>query len=331
MSSSQVPLLARLVAAAVNVSQKSARILRDVKKSGELNVKEKEANDYVTRADFLSQLNIIKSLEKMFPKLKFHGEEGDLKDDYTDLETTVNEDVLKHANKLPDMYDSLKEEELLVWVDPLDGTKEYTQGPEVAKEVTVLIGVAYNGKPIAGVVNQPFYENDPISGRVLWGIVGLGAFDLKSGPLPIPQPPNAERKNRIITTRSHIDNLIKRVIESIPNSELIQAGGAGYKFLTVLEGSADCYFYPKDGLKRWDTCAPEALLRSMNGKMTDIFGNEYSYKHDSDADLVENYYGAIVCLGNRNDEYIKYISEEVKNRVREDAEKLKAKKLLNQS
>jgi 3'-phosphoadenosine 5'-phosphosulfate (PAPS) 3'-phosphatase len=113
MSSSQVPLLARLVAAAVNVSQKSARILREVKKSGELNIKEKEANDYVTRADFLSQLNIIKSLEKMFPKLRFHGEEGDLKEEYTDLETTINEDVLKLANKLPDIYDSLKEEEVL--------------------------------------------------------------------------------------------------------------------------------------------------------------------------------------------------------------------------
>jgi 3'-phosphoadenosine 5'-phosphosulfate (PAPS) 3'-phosphatase len=70
------PILTRLVAAAVNISHKSARILRDVKRSGELNVQEKAANDYVTKADFLSQLNIIKSLEKMFPKLKFCGEEG---------------------------------------------------------------------------------------------------------------------------------------------------------------------------------------------------------------------------------------------------------------
>lgn len=70
------PLLSRLVAAAVNVSQKSARILRDIKKSGELNVQEKGVNDYVTKADFQSQLNIIKSLENLFPKLKFCGEEG---------------------------------------------------------------------------------------------------------------------------------------------------------------------------------------------------------------------------------------------------------------
>ena len=74
--SSKYPLLTRVVAAAVNVSNKSAKILRDVKRSGELNILEKAANDYVTKADFLSQLNIVRSLEKLFPKLKFCGEEG---------------------------------------------------------------------------------------------------------------------------------------------------------------------------------------------------------------------------------------------------------------
>jgi 3'(2'), 5'-bisphosphate nucleotidase len=59
----------------------------------------------------------------------------------------------------------------------LDGTKEYTQGVEVSHEVTVLIGVSWNGKPIAGVMNQPFYgktNNYENLGRVLWGIVGVG-------------------------------------------------------------------------------------------------------------------------------------------------------------
>ncbi len=70
------PLLSRVIAAAVNISQKSGTILRDIKSSGELNIKEKEKDDYVTRADFLSQLNIIKSLQHSFPKLQFCGEEG---------------------------------------------------------------------------------------------------------------------------------------------------------------------------------------------------------------------------------------------------------------
>lgn len=68
---------------------------------------------------------------------------------------------------------------LIVWVDPLDGTKEYTLGPDVSHEVTVLIGVAWNGKPIAGVVNQPFanhLKDTEYLSRVLWGIEGLGTI-----------------------------------------------------------------------------------------------------------------------------------------------------------
>ena len=38
-------LLSRILAAAVEVSRKSAEILRDIKSSGQLSVKEKEAND----------------------------------------------------------------------------------------------------------------------------------------------------------------------------------------------------------------------------------------------------------------------------------------------
>lgn len=111
-SNTTVPLLTRLIAAAVNVSQKSGRILREVKKSGELNVQEKGYNDFVTKADFLSQLNIIKSLEKQFPKLKFCGEEGDLKEEYNDLELSLNETVLKEARILPDVYNSIREEDV---------------------------------------------------------------------------------------------------------------------------------------------------------------------------------------------------------------------------
>ena len=69
-------LLTRVVAAAVQVSRKAARIIRDIKISGTLETQEKGLNDYVTKADFQSQMCIIRSLEKMFPKVVFCGEEG---------------------------------------------------------------------------------------------------------------------------------------------------------------------------------------------------------------------------------------------------------------
>ena len=45
--------------------------------------------------------------------------------------------------------------EFTVWVDPLDATKEYSEG--FLDHVTVLIGIALGKKAVAGVIHQPFY------------------------------------------------------------------------------------------------------------------------------------------------------------------------------
>jgi 3'(2'), 5'-bisphosphate nucleotidase len=45
-------------------------------------------------------------------------------------------------------------------VDPLDGTREFVEGPEFWSGVTVLIGVAVKGVPVAGVIHQPFVGTD---------------------------------------------------------------------------------------------------------------------------------------------------------------------------
>lgn len=60
----------------------------------------------------------------------------------------------------------------MCWVDPLDGTKEYTQG--LLDHVTVLVGFAVGGRAVAGVVHQPFFnyqkQSDPFKqGRTMWG------------------------------------------------------------------------------------------------------------------------------------------------------------------
>jgi 3'-phosphoadenosine 5'-phosphosulfate (PAPS) 3'-phosphatase len=83
------------VSASVQASQKAAKIIREIKVSGHLDTMEKAKNDYVTKADFQSQLCIIKSLEKLFPKIRFCGEEGDLKGSFSDSEAMFNDDVLK--------------------------------------------------------------------------------------------------------------------------------------------------------------------------------------------------------------------------------------------
>lgn len=43
--------------------------------------------------------------------------------------------------------------------------------------MTVLIGIAYKGEAIAGIIHQPYFEGD--TGRTVWGIKGVGAFGVK--------------------------------------------------------------------------------------------------------------------------------------------------------
>jgi len=67
-------------------------------------------------------------------------------------------------------------------------------------------------------------------------------------------------------------------------TDVVRVGGAGHKVLLVIEGKAHAYVFASSGCKKWDTCAPEAVLRAAGGKLTDMFGNDIPY--DRNVDLV---------------------------------------------
>ncbi len=92
-----------------------------------------------------------------------------------------------------------------------------------------------------------------------------------------------------------------------------------FKVLCVIEGDADTYIYPRSGTKRWDTCAPEALLRALGGGMTDCFGRVYSYEKRDDL-TVENNYGLIASVNRPPEFYSQFISDELKKQINEDAQ-----------
>ncbi|XP_065119817.1 3'(2'),5'-bisphosphate nucleotidase 1 [Paramisgurnus dabryanus] len=275
MASSPTVLM-RLVASAYAVAEKSADIVRKVLYSGELKIIEKTgANDLQTLADRLVQKSICASLSKSFPKLTIIGEE-DLPAEPVDddlIESGQNSAILQKS--CPDQYTSLKEEELVVWVDPLDGTKEYTEG--LLDHVTVLIGIAYKGTAIAGVINQPFFNYQmgagAVLGRTLWGVLGLGAFGFQLQEVP-------DGKRIITTTRSHSNKLVTSAVQAMDPHDVIKVGGAGNKIIQLVEGKASAYVFASLGCKKWDTCAPEAILHAVGGKLTDMHGNAYRYDAD---------------------------------------------------
>ncbi|CAI5684106.1 unnamed protein product [Oreochromis niloticus] len=287
----------RLVASAYAVAEKAGTIVRKVLHSGELGIVEKTgANDLQTLADRLAQQSICASLSKRFPKITIIGEE-DLPSEETQedlIETGQSEEILQRS--CPPEYSQLKEEEIVVWVDPIDGTKEYTEG--LLDNVTVLIGIAYGGRAIAGVINQPFYNYKLGAGtqlgRTMWGMLGLGAFGFQLQEVP------GDRRI-VTTTRSHSNKLVTDCVDSMEPHEVVRVGGAGNKIIQLVEGKASAYVFASPGCKKWDTCAPEAILHAVGGKLTDMHGNAYRY----DANVKHmNSAGVLATL--RNHEY--YVS-----------------------
>jgi 3'(2'), 5'-bisphosphate nucleotidase len=271
MSSS---LVLRLIASSVKIAERSGVIVRDILKAGDLGVVQKGWNDVQTEADRSVQRCILASLRKQFPGITVIGEEDEDTEsaDAKWVELSLSDEVLAHADKLPESLKNVKLEDICVWVDPLDGTAEYTQG--LLDHVTVLIGVSVHGKSVAGVIYQPFYnyQAGPTAqlGRTIWGIIGLGAFGFN--------PNVADPSQRIVvTTRSHETEAVKNAIAACQPTEVCKVGGAGHKVLLLIEGKAHAYIFASAGCKKWDTCAPEAVLHAVGGKLTDMHGNLFQY------------------------------------------------------
>jgi 3'-phosphoadenosine 5'-phosphosulfate (PAPS) 3'-phosphatase len=52
--------------------------------------------------------------------------------------------------------DQFYEEDMVIWIDPLDGTKGFTEGH--LHHITSMIGVAVNKRPRIGIIHKPFYN-----------------------------------------------------------------------------------------------------------------------------------------------------------------------------
>jgi len=302
--------LLRVVASSVEIANRAGAAIRNIMASGNLAVVDKDDSgkefDPQTEADRTAQRIIVGSLEKKYPGLCVIGEEDDVGDVSEEMVVhDLDKDVLQHA--CPDRLQGLKLEDLTVWVDPLDGTKEFTEGN--IDHVTVLIGVSAGGRPVAGVVHQPFYGMDTSSpGRTAWAVSDLGVFGIEVAK------PQSDLM-RIATTKSHGNQNVNDTLAAMNASEIIRTGGAGYKVLLVLEGRADAYVFATPGCKKWDTCAPEALILAAGGAFTDSLNRTIDYSI-TDKKFHMNWTGVIVTLAN-HEYYASRVPEGVKANLTE--------------
>jgi 3'(2'), 5'-bisphosphate nucleotidase len=269
--------LARLTNCCVQLAKEAGIVIRGVQRTGQLHLVNKDSGggfDPQTEADLAAQRLIVSHLRVWFPLIHVIGEEGELAAAPGDAQVPVAPVGL--AAGLEAVTLEMHPDEVVVWVDPLDGTREFTEGN--LECVTTLIGITHRGTPVGGVVGQPWFTTD--AGRTLYSADGMAGV---GGPLQRPaDEPQQKPRFKIVTTKSHMTEAMMTEVRQCNPTEIWQLGGAGNKVIALLEGKADAYLYHAPGMKRWDAAAPEALLRAMGGHLTDCQGMQYAYDKDVD-------------------------------------------------
>ncbi|XP_054624348.1 inositol monophosphatase 3 isoform X1 [Dunckerocampus dactyliophorus] len=262
-----------LLAASVEAAVLGGKEVKKVRAENSLKEKSKGktkegANELLTLGDLLSHRKMYNLLRNTFPEVTVISEEHDnLVDQAAVWSRVIPAEIL-------DKIEGGKEvpaERVTVWIDPLDATQEYTEN--LVKYVTTMVCVAVDGKPVIGVIHQPF------TGFTAWALVHQGSNMSVRSAYSVSPP-------KVIVSRSHSGKVRSYIHDAFGNSTaIIQAGGAGYKVLSLLQmppgdkeaiDQADVYIHITF-IKKWDICAGAALLTAMGGHMTSLKGEDIDY------------------------------------------------------
>lgn len=259
--------ISNLLSACIDASIRSEMIIKEVWDSRKFKTKNKgRGYNPFTSADIRAQQLIVAMIRKLWPTIKIVGEET-----CSDIKTDV-EPSLDYYLDCPEMYKDINVKDLCVFIDPLDGTKEFLNGNLQA--VLILIGISYKGQAIAGVMNRTY-------GDIYCGIVGTGGFIFHENIFIEIQTKIYEDRKIITTTKSRRGGLLNSVVKQLKPTDVIRVSAAGHKAALVLDQIADVYFFPVKGTKVWDTCAPNAIFNSLGWFFTDKNGEQINYSYKS--------------------------------------------------
>ena len=152
-------------------------------------------------------------------------------------------------------------------VDPVDGTKDFTQR---TGEFTVNIAMIEDGEPVLGVVTAPALK------EAYWGVKGEGANKRdRAGKVHRIRVAQPKEVKRVVASKNHLNPETREFIEKLGEHELVQAGSS-LKFCRIAEGHAD--IYPRLGPTcEWDTGAAQAVLMAAGGKVVTLEGSPLEY------------------------------------------------------
>ena len=162
-----------------------------------------------------------------------------------------------------------------LWVfDPLDGTKDFIQG---TGNYAMHLALNYKKKPYIGIVLIPMKDELWISnGEKVWC-----EKKNKSQKNLIRFNDKSLEEMTIVTSKNHGNESLRNLINKIGFKKVIVMGSIGCKIASILRGESDIYIClslpGKSSPKDWDFAAPEAILKSAGGAITNLENEELSY------------------------------------------------------
>ena len=224
----------------------------------------KRAREPVTAADRRANALICAALAERFPGIPIVAEESD-----------------------PGTFRDFRSAPRVLFVDPLDGTREF-----IARngEFAVMIGLLDGARAVAGVVHAP------VAGMSWVGAPGTGTWRVEGGGQWVPvrvSPVSDLGRARLVASRSHRSASLQRALAALGAASVRALGSAGLKGAEVAQGTAEAYVDTGPGTKRWDACAIDALVTAAGGRVTDTRGAPIDYRGPD----LANRWGLLVTNG----------------------------------
>jgi len=241
-------------------------------------------------------------------------------EEFNTIVESVLDKIKTLKNKLTKNYNDIN-----VFIDPIDGTKEFATGK--GYDSTNLIGFSYasDGTVWAGIVYRPIplkydlsdmnnyhrikddYLNSSNGSTYVYGCKSEGIYNNKNIDNSQLQTSDSQTTMRLVASNGSTSKFLNTISNTFSYS---RAGGAGNKMLMLIEGKGEVYIQDR-GLSRWDTCAPQAVIEAAGGvcsKLTQFLqhnwgpqNSKYNYQtttigenKDFDFPLESNQYPKII-------------------------------------
>ncbi len=144
-----------------------------------------------------------------------------------------------------------------VWIiDPLDGTREFSEPPRT--DWAVHVALCIDGVPECGAVALP----------ALGEVLSTADPVLELPPVDVP---------RIVVSRTRPPAEAETVRAAL-DGVLVEMGSAGAKTMAILRGEVDCYPH-SGGQYEWDSAAPVAVARHNGLHASRLDGSPLRYNN----------------------------------------------------